>query len=965
VRRLCEIVVIALLVAVTSSAAAQGTSPVLDEFTLASWTDRDNLPSARIWAIDQDTDGYLWLGTDAGTFRFDGVKFAPLETLLKPPFPAERPNALLASRNGGLWLGYGGGSIGRFKDGQLQLHLNQGLGATIFAFLETHDGETWAGASNGLFRLHGNRWERVEAGPSTGPILTIFEDRAHQLWAATRTTVLRRAAGAREFQQVGLAESSGFLNAHFSEDARGNLWMTDRHQGFRSITVASRPAAHVEGSGNYVMHDRRGSLWVATSGHGIWRVPASLDPHSAAIQRVTVKDGLLSDTVRAMREDREGNIWVGTYSGLQRFSPRRVKALTTLGIARALTVTPDGSVWVAAATALIRVARDGTTQEFGEAQGLPGPTVLSLHTDRGGVLWAGTDRGVARLVNGRFVRLPPPNGVELARPMTITSSANAVWIRDIDRGVFKWEKGELVPVPLKGFSAARVDGQGRMWLGGAGGQVTILTPNGERHVKTLPIGNVSSIYEDRGTGVIWIAGASGFTRVIGDRFLSVTRDNGISGDAFSMVTDETGTLWAAVPAGIMRLEQSEFEKAAATPRYQVRYMLFDTSDGSAGVPTSAGGPNAVRGADGRLWFSTGTGLTIVDPKHLGEPRPAPAVRIEAGARNTQRFDIAPNLRLPARTSHLQLEYTSLTLTDPARVRFRYRLEGFDNDWILAGTARQATYTNLPPGDYRFRVMASNNDGRWNEAGAASWAFTILPTFYQTRTFYAACVIALGLLIWGAWAYRETQVRRQFAMVLAERIRMSRTIHDTLLQGMVGIALQFNDLSKTLEAEPGAREQLARIRRQVEDYIREARSSIWDLRSPRLEQKSLADALQEAGDRMTAGTPARFELAVTGTPRECSPRTAEQLLLIGQEAVSNAVRHANATHVRMELAFEDERVRLRVADNGQGFDIDVARQADGHYGLASMRERAEEVRGLFNVVSRPGAGTQVEAVVPTT
>jgi signal transduction histidine kinase len=520
-------------------------------------------------------------------------------------------------------------------------------------------------------------------------------------------------------------------------------------------------------------------------------------------------------------------------------------------------------------------------------------------------------------------------------------------------------------VQQRGFSSARADGQGRLWLTAAGGKMTILMPNGERRTETLPIGNASATYEDRRTGLFWIGGSSGLARVDGDRVLSVTRDNGFPGDVFAMVADDAGTLWASVPAGIIRIEQAEFEKAAATPRYQMQYLLFDTSDGSAGAPTGAGGPNAVRGADGRLWFSTGNGLTIVDPKNLGEPRPAPVVRIESGARNAQRFDPAPGMELPAKTSHLQVEYTSLALTDPARVRFRYRLEGFDNDWIEAGTSRQATYTNLPPGDYRFRVMASNNDGRWNEAGTDTWAFTILPTFYQTRTFYAAIVVAIALLIWAAWAYRVAQVRRQFAMVLAERIRMSRTIHDTLLQGMVGIALQFNDLSKTIEATPGAREQLGRIRRQVEEYIREARSSIWDLRSPRLEQKTLVDALRDAGDRVTAGTPVRFELAVTGTPRECSPKTAEQLLLIGQEAVSNAVRHAHASHVRMELAFEDERVRLRVSDDGQGFDIDVARQADGHYGLTSMRERAEEVRGLFNVVSRPGAGTQIEAVVPTT
>jgi signal transduction histidine kinase/ligand-binding sensor domain-containing protein len=953
------------IVAFATTASAQ-TSGVLDDYTVASWTDRDNLPSARIWGIEQDTDGYLWLGTDAGIFRFDGVKFAPIETLVRPPFPVDRPVAMLAACDGSLWLGYGAGNVVRVQGGQVRTY-GEGTGATVYTLLEAHDGTLWAGTGAGLFRLRHEKWDRIaDEGLAQGPILAVFEDHAHQLWTATRTAVLRKAPNEEAFHQVGLAESSGFLGPQFSEDVHGGIWMTDRHQGFRDIsgTPHARAGIRVEGSGVYLAHDRHGTLWVATQGQGLWRVraePTGLNE----IDRVTVKDGLLSDAVRAIREDREGNIWVGTYSGLQRFSPRRVKGLTTLGIARALTVTPDGSVWVATATGLARITRSGIVQGFGEADGLPGPTVLALHTDRTGVLWAGTDRGVARLVNGRFVHLPAPAEGEMSRPMTLTSFGSAVWIRDTDRGLFKWEDGTLTPVPLKGSATMRVDREGRMWLGGTGGQVTIIMPTGTRRTEHLPIGTVSAMYEDRTSGAVWIGGASGLARFANGRFVSITRDTGFPADVLSMVTDEMGAMWVAVPVGIVRVEQAEFDKAAATPGYQLRYLLFDASDGSAGVPTRSGGPNAVRDADGRLWFSTGNGLTIVDPKHLGAPRQPPAVRIESGTANAQRFDVVPALSLPARTSHLQLEFTSLTLTDPARVRFRYRLDGFDSDWTDAGTSRQATYTNLPPRDYRFRVMASNNDGSWNQPGEASWSFTILPAWYETKAFYLGCLLAMALLLWGAWRYRVMQVRRQFALVLAERIRMSRTIHDTLLQGMVGIALQFNDLSKTVDATPVAREQLGRIRRQVEDYIREARSSIWDLRSPRLEQRSLADALREAGERVTAGTHVAFDLEVTGTPRECSSKTAEQLLLIGQEAVSNAVRHAQAHHVRMELRYEDDRLRLCVSDDGRGFDIEVARNTEGHYGLISMRERAEQVRGWFSVVSAPGTGTQIEAIVPTT
>jgi signal transduction histidine kinase len=357
-------------------------------------------------------------------------------------------------------------------------------------------------------------------------------------------------------------------------------------------------------------------------------------------------------------------------------------------------------------------------------------------------------------------------------------------------------------------------------------------------------------------------------------------------------------------------------------------------------------------------------VTIVDPRRIGAPRAAPPVRIESAAANARPVTTDPEQQLPARTTHLQIAFTSLTLTDPERIRFRYLLEGFDDEWIDAGTSRQATYTNLPPGNYRFRVVASNNDGTSSDPGAV-WAFTILPTFYQTRTFYTLCALAAALFVWVAWKVRVARVRRQFALVLAERIRMSRAIHDTLLQGLVGLALQFNDLSRDVESFPPAKEKLSRIRRQVEEYIREARSAIWDLRSPKLETRDLATALREASERAIAGTDVQFEFAVEGPPRKASSPTEEQILLIGQEAVSNAVRHGKATRIRMMLRYEPDRIGLRVADDGCGFDVDVVRRAGGaHYGLASMSERAEQVRGFFKVVSSPGTGTEIEAVVPT-
>jgi signal transduction histidine kinase len=297
-----------------------------------------------------------------------------------------------------------------------------------------------------------------------------------------------------------------------------------------------------------------------------------------------------------------------------------------------------------------------------------------------------------------------------------------------------------------------------------------------------------------------------------------------------------------------------------------------------------------------------------------------------------------------------------------RVRVRYRLEGFDRDWVESGAIRQATYTNLPPRQYRFRVSATSGDGTWSDPGVLL-EFGVAPMFYQTRWFVALCVLLLVALIYAAWGMHVRQVRRRFALVLAERIRMSRAIHDTLLQGLAALALQVDDLSHHLGAQtPESRTRVLRIRRQVEEYIRQARRSIWDLRSPILDARPLPQALRETAELAIAGRPVEVDVTVSGSPRTDTPTVDEQLLLIGQEAVNNAIQHGGASRVALALEYHDDAVRLEVHDDGCGFD--PGQPAPGHYGLISMRERAEQVRGRLTIASAPGRGTHIETVVPT-
>jgi len=373
----------------------------------------------------------------------------------------------------------------------------------------------------------------------------------------------------------------------------------------------------------------------------------------------------------------------------------------------------------------------------------------------------------------------------------------------------------------------------------------------------------------------------------------------------------------------------------------------------------------VRGGDGRLWFLTSDGVAVVSPESYQKNRVAPPVVIETVAADQRQVALDAAGRLPPRTANLRIDYAALSFVAPEKVRFTYLMEGFDTGWVDAGTRRQAFYTNLPPGDYRFRVRASN-DGVPSEREAV-WAFTLVPAFYQTRWFVALlAVVALSLAAL-AWRVRVQQVRGRFSAILVERTRVAREIHDTLLQSLLGVMFRLDEVSNVIDvSSESAKAQLVRLRHQVEFYVREARYSIRDLRSPILQSRGLATAMRAVGENLTGERSIAFQLDDTGTPRTDLQRIDEHLLRIGQEAITNAVRHGNAATVRVELRYHPESVVLSVRDDGKGFDTEPATVPDGvHWGLRTMKERAEQIGGTLQITSAAGQGTAVEVAVPIT
>jgi signal transduction histidine kinase/ligand-binding sensor domain-containing protein len=877
--------------------------------------------------------------------------------------------SLFRARDGTVWVGFGGSAgIGRIQRGQLKLYgAREGIHSRyIVALFEDHTGAVWAGGRDGLYRFRNETWESL--GPA-GPVLAMHEDRRQQLWVATSLAIFQRVGQTDTFRQVNAVAPLNNLYADFSQASDGALWITDLRKGFRRLSDLTpperRPARPVWGV--RLLHDRHETLWVATQGQGLWRIRTPSKDGRPFVDMITTREGLPSDSVFALHEDTDGNIWVGTAAGLLRFSARRVQPLTNFGLVRAVEASRDGGVWVGTTAGVTRISA-GNRKQYGETEGLPGSIVLAMHVDPNGVLWVATNRGLSRFVNDRFVAVPVPNGVLVQRAFAMTSTTEGLWLVDREQGLRRLHEGILLrpagidDAPPTTISTIYGDSHGALWIGYQGGRLTMLRSDGEVTSFRPTTGTVRALYEDK-EGGLWIGGERGLSRLANGRLVAIGPQNGFSESVNSVVGDGGGFVWVGVDSGLVRLDRAEVLHVAADPRYQVHYRMFDTGDGVAGRPIPLGSPIAVRSRDEKVWFVTSSGITVVDPRRIGDAPAPPRVHIETVTADAKSLDPRTTRRLPPRISQLRIDFTA-ALADPMRARFRYWLEGFDNDWVQAGTIRQASYTNLPPGDYRFRVAASRNDGVWNEA-ASTWAFTIEPMFYQTRWFYAICAAAAALLAWGAWQLRARQLRHQLAAVLAERIRMSRTIHDTLLQGMVGIALQFDDLAHSVgEASPAARDSVSRLRRQVEEYIRDARSSIWHLRTPALQTRDLVSALRDAGERTIGTRPVRFEITTTGVPQRCPPRVEEQVLLIGQEALSNAVRHGAAKEVRVDLEYAESQLRLQVCDDGVGFDLAAASSAGGHYGLIGMQERAAQVRGQVRIVTRPGGGTIVETRVPT-
>ena len=968
-RRISVFLLACSLGAAACPARAADSDNLLSGYELTSWIEGDGAPLGTVHSIVQDRDGYLWIGADAGLLRFDGSRFTPWDTVSDSP--KSPVSALYLSGDGSLWVGFGDGTgVRRIRNGQMRPHEQpHELTGSVTDLVEDQRGTLWAISDTRLYRLDGDDWRQLPLpwNERESPALRLHRSANGDLWVGTTRGLFRRVKDTDRFQR----EAAGYV-WDISEDAAGTTWITDIAAGFRRIGQLPPPSRTPEGGGYRLMHDRQGNLWVATLGDGLWLVRGGGQAPGLRIERTALRTGLSSNTVQSLMEDRDGNIWVGTTTGMHRLRQRALTPIEGIGFAISVGPADDGSVWVGTTNGLIRYST--ALPSWTRAGSGVGLIVLALHRDRHGTLWVGTTKGLWRVTGGRLELIRLRANEALTSITLIESDARGLWLGNND-WLFHWDGANLVRLPRPPrlgsarITVAHADTSGRLWVAFDDGQLGVVE---QQTFRMLGPGDgfapdvhraINSIVDDQ-DGSVWIGG-SGLSRFVNGRVVTVNEKNGLPGNRVSSIIDGgDGDLWLSVDRGLVHLHRDEVKRATENAAHRLQYRLYGTSDGLAGSPI--GSIRSTRGSDGRLWFVRGGGLTVVDPlatmnDHLAQAAP---LRIQAAVANEQRVNATDGMSLPPGTKRLQISYTALALTTSSRIQFRYRLDGLDTDWVEAGTQRSAFYTNLSPGRYRFRVDANADDGMLNTS-AATWDFIIRPTFYQTYWFYTLCAGTVVLIIWAAWRARLRLVRRQFSLVLAERARLSREIHDTLLQSLVGVALQCDVIANSVDLGAATtKSRLVKVGREVETYIREARQSIWDLRSPMLETHDLPTALREFGKRSAAGKGVRFVTTVTGMPRQWPAKVQNQLLRIGQEAITNAIRHSQAKRIDLELRFDRGSVILRVADDGCGFDGECpAPSTNAHYGLTTMRERAEELGGHFRIATFVGRGTEVEAVVP--
>lgn len=977
-----------------ASMAVTASDYSLDKLEHHRWTVADSGPS-QVGALAQTRDGYLWLGTNDSLYRFDGLHFARY----RPPDGSPLGIiSVLKAEDEGLWAGLRNGGISLISDTDITTYpVSAGLpGGVIYSIAKDSSGAVWIAAGGGLARFDGNSWKRISTdwnfpGRNARALLV---DRDDTLWAANEDRLFYLPPGAQEFIDAGI--TLGWVN-QMVQAPDGAIWIAERYGGsLRRIVPNGGDTATqvtvIDGA-NGLLFDSTGAIWVGTRDKGIRYAQASGGVNGRPItdalihqEEFMAKDGLSADNVLPMLEDVDGNIWVGTSGGLDRFRPKTMISAAFPHNAQnfALVSAATGTVW--AGTSNLPAMRLNNTELT--TLDIPAP-ISTAFADINGDIWMAGRNGIWRAQGDQIERvasLPTKEKIDsVVRAMTLDQSGN-LWVSINRKGLFVLRDGRwsIVTPPNTDPSqsmpvTATTDKFGNLWFGYRNNLIVTYMNGVKRHWgadEGLKVGHVTAMLHQ--SRLTWVGGQRGVAFFDGERFHSLhLPDNGLFDNIYAILAvpaKEAGAsegydLWLHGKAGVFQLTDSELKRAIADPLYEIRYRRYEVTGGLPNDPHQVIPlPTAVLSKDGRLWFSTSKGVIWIDPARYEQKKAAPAAIIESFDVDGKQVLLGELSQLDPEPKLIEIAFTALSLSGTQELHFRYQLEGADTDWQQVGSKRSATYTGLGPGDYRFRVLASNQDGVLSTKEAVL-SFSIRPVFYRTPLFLILSVLAVATILWMLHRFnirRSAQhLRARLEERHTERERIARELHDTLLQGVHGLMLSFQAVTEQIPRTHPARGKMEGALDRADLVLVEARERVSDLRNLNESALNLVDAFAAVTCELQLEGDTSFTMSSHGTPRPLHTIAGEESYRIGLEAIMNAFRHANAQNVEITIVYTRHVFQLSVADDGVGIDPQYLppNTRSMHWGIHGMLERAQKIGGRLSIQRGVYRGTEIKLTVP--
>jgi signal transduction histidine kinase/ligand-binding sensor domain-containing protein len=964
-----------------TDARALDSNRLPSQYVREQWTTQTRFPGGAVNAIAQTADGYLWIGTDRGLIRFDGFNFRPVSLASVTSASNVSILQLLTDARGTLWIRPEGAYLVSQKDGTFAS--SNVLYAITALSRDNHDGVLVSDIVQGTFRFVRN--DVLKLGPSNPPVISMAETADGRVWLGTLGDGLSFLTGGRATKvNAGLPDRK--INCLLAI-GRDELWVgTDTglyHGNGNGFRRAELPSFLSSVQVLSILRDRDSNIWVGTA-RGLLRINAK--GISFSEEKELRGDG----GINVLFEDREGNLWIGGARGLGRIRDSAFVTYSSVDDPRfehngPIYVDREGRTWFAPAQGRLYVVENGRVQPATSA--IPPNDVVYSIGGGADAVWAGRQRGgLTRLQLRNFTyraivsrSYTEANGLAQNSVYAVYESRDgSVWAGTLNSGVSRLKDGRFTTYTTTDGLASNTISfvletrDGGMWFATPNGLSSF--SNGQwktyRTIDGLPSLAVSCLFEDS-SGTLW-AGTSLGLAFFASNHLQLPHESPdvLREQIVGMAEDKSGRFWIATSDHVLRVPRDKLLSGVVKAADVREYGQADGLDSTKGVRRSR---SVVSDSAGRIWFSLGSGLSVVNPSQIADNSVPALPHIEAITADNNTADLAASVRIPPSPRRITFEYTGLSLAVPERIRFRYFLEGFDSSWSQPVAAREAVYTNLGPGSYRFRLLASNSEGLWNGPETAI-TLNVATAYYQTAWFRLSLVVAVLTLVGALHQLRLRYVRQQFNARLEERVnertRIARDLHDTLLQSFHGVLLRFRAVTYLLPDRPEeARQTLDSVIDEASDAIVDARNAVQGLRASTDPKTTLVDAIAALAKELETDdsrpSPPQFILHVEGTPGILEPLVRDDLYRIAREALRNAFRHANARQIEADIRYDRRQFRLRIRDDGQGIDGGVLEAGrSGHFGLAGMRERAELLGGTFTLWSERGSGTEVELTIPS-